>query len=229
MYRKAIQIPQEGWKLSGVFRELQDVAGEAASQWKAAGEDLKQLGLMWVVVRYEVCFERPVLSGENLCFQTWALPFRHKMSQRNVLLLDPDGETVLKAAGVWAVVDRETRKMIEPADYPLSFGTEVGDISLSRPSAPEKTELMHQLTYAVQEADLDMNLHMNNTRYFDLAESVLPASDREKQLRLVRAAFFNEARQGETIELSWGEKRNVRFFSGKKDDTACFEVSLHYA
>ena len=229
MYQKAIQIPQEGWKLSSVFQELQDVAGEAASRWKADGEDLKKLGLMWVIVRYEVFFERPLLPGDGLCFRTWALPFRHKMSQRNVLLLDSNGGIVLKAAGVWAVVDREMRKMIEPADYPLSFETEVGDVSLSRPSAPEKTELLHHLSYAVQAADLDMNQHMNNTRYFDLAESVLPASDREKTLRLVRAAFFNEARLGETIELSWGEERDVRFFSGRKDDTACFEVSLHYA
>lgn len=228
MYEKTIRIPQGGWKLSELFHELQEVAGEAAAQWRASGEDLKRLGLMWVVVRYEVSFARPLLPGEELRFQTWALPFRHKMSQRNVLLLDGNGDAALSAAGVWAVVDRETRKMIEPADYPLSFATEAGDVLLPRPGAPEKTGLTHSAVYTVQEADLDMNLHMNNTRYFDLAEGELPSADRERALQTVRAAFSSEARLGESIDLSWGEEGDVRFFSGRKNGEACFEVSLHY-
>ena len=120
MYERTVQVPQTGWKLSSLFHELQEAAGEASDLWHASGDDLAGHGLMWVVVRYEAGFVRPILPGESLTVKTWAQPFRHMMSQRNYIISDQQGKTVLTAAGIWTIVDRKTRKMVEPSVFPVS-------------------------------------------------------------------------------------------------------------
>ena len=90
MYEKVVRVPHSGWDLTFLFHELQDAAGEASALYHASSDDLAKFGLMWVVVRYEVLFERPVLPGEDLFIQTWAMPFRHKMSQRNYRITDQE-------------------------------------------------------------------------------------------------------------------------------------------
>ena len=228
MYERTVQVPQTGWKLSSLFHELQESAGEASALWHASGEDLARHGLMWVVVRYEAGFARPILPGESLTVKTWAQPFRHMMSQRNYILSDQKGKTVLTAAGIWTIVDRNTRKMVEPSVFPVSFPHETEEYSVNRPKAPEKTALIHHGTYVVQPVDLDTNMHMNNTRYFDLVDNLIGNEAPEQQIQTVRAAYLNEAKLGDRIDLNWGGENSLFYFFGKIEDSSCFEISLRY-
>ena len=228
MYEKLVTVSQAGWRLSGLFHEIQEVSGEAAASWKASGEDLQKTGLMWVVVRYELNMIREICPGEELLFKTWALPFRHMMSQRNYLVFDKNGELVLTAAGTWAVVDRASRKMVEPSAYPVHFETETSEYLIPRPGSPGKTKTEYASLYQVQDVDLDMNLHMNNTRYFDLVENHCVGCFQGKKVRQVRTAFLNEARLGETVQLNWGSEDQLLYCSGSKNGTPCFEISLLY-
>ena len=141
MYEKVVHTPQTGWDLTALFHVLQDAAGEASAEYHAGSEDLADIGLMWVVVRYEVLFERPVLPGEDLLIRTWAMPFRHRMSQRNYRITDRDGALVLTAAGIWTIVDRESRKMVDPAEYPLLLNVYYGSSHrIQRPQAGKSGE-----------------------------------------------------------------------------------------
>ena len=211
-----VRVPHSGWDLTFLFHELQDAAGEASALYHASSDDLAKFGLMWVVVRYEVLFERPVLPGEDLFIQTWAMPFRHKMSQRNYRITDQEGALV------------ESRKMVDPADYPLQIPGEVTDYAIGRPANPEKVNTVHQMEYPVQPSDLDTNVHMNNARYFKLAESCIENPIPGERYRLVRAAYLNEAKLGDRIELSWGTEGNVSYFSGRVNRLACFEISIRH-
>ena len=228
MYEKVVHTPQTGWDLTALFHVLQDAAGEASAEYHAGSEDLADIGLMWVVVRYEVLFERPVLPGEDLLIRTWAMPFRHRMSQRNYRITDRDGALVLTAAGIWTIVDRESRKMVDPAEYPLHIPEEVTEYMVRWPANPEKVSTGHQVEYHVRPEDLDTNVHMNNARYFKLAESQIEKLLPGEHYRLVRAAYLNEAKLGDKIELRWGTENGVWYFCGRVNETACFEISIRY-
>ena len=226
MYETTVQVPQEGWKLSSLFHELQEAAGEASALWHASGEDLARHGLMWVVVRYEASFSRPFLPAEWITVKTWAQPFRHMMSQRNYILSDQTGNSVLTAAGIWTIVDRSTRKMVESSVFPVSFPAEAEEYTVNRPKVPDKTALIHHGTYVVQPVDLDTNMHMNNTRYFDLVEKQIGSEAFDQQVQTVRAAYLNEAKLGDRIDLSWGKEANLHYFFGEIGDSSCFEISI---
>ena len=229
MFEKSLYVSDSSRKLSDLFHVLQDISGEDASKWHASGDDLEKLGLMWVVVRYEMNFINKIPQGEMLHISTWALPFRHKMSQRNYMIADDTGDPVMTGAGIWVVVDRMTRSMVEPDAYPISIPEEKTEKTIiRRPAMPDKLPVLNSGVYTVQQSDLDSNGHMNNTRYFDLVDRVAGDLYAGKSVRQIRAAYLNEARLDEKIQLSWGMNDSSLYCLGEKQGMDCFQISLKY-
>ena len=228
MYEKILTVPEPGWRTAELFHELQDVSGDAVAEVHATGADLKKIGLMWVVVRYDVSLSRPLKPEEKLQCLTWANPFRHRMSQRNYLIRDEAGEPVLTGAGIWAVADRESRTMIEPDSYGIVFETEVTGAEHPRPAVPEKLPFVGEREYRVTESDLDMNGHMNNTRFFTLAEQCMGEETDLPALRRARVLYANEALKGEALAVRWGTDRGHWYFTGEGRGKNCFQMDLDY-
>lgn len=226
MIEKTILLPEESGRISWLFSEFQKIAEDACRPWHVTGNDLAARGLMWVVVRYEVELEKALLSGEKVSLSTWATPFRHKMSQRNYLARNQKGDCMLRAAGIWAVVDRKTRSMVDPVKLELFLPGEATGEELPRPVSPKKLIPQQTDTYVVAESDLDMNGHMNNCRYFDLIQNCMHCLPVGKQLTRIQAVFMNEARLGDKLMIHWGTESDKWFFSGEKDHDECFQIGL---
>ena len=226
MFEKQIVVPDPSYRVSDLFRELQDIAGDATVAWHATGAELLEHGLMWVVVRYEVNLLRQLLPGESLRLVTWASPIRHRLSQRNYLAYDTGGDCVLRAAGIWAVVDYKTRIMVDPDEHKVPFFSEITGLEPPRPSSPAKILTDYSENYTVTEDVLDINGHMNNARYFDVAQDVAGDAFDIRQLKQVRALFVTEARAGDTITVHRGRDGSQWYFFGVKSGEPCFQISL---
>ncbi len=228
MYEVEIKVPLKGWSTAELFWELQTISGDAVADSCLTGEDLKKIGLMWIIIRYDIRLERALRPGESLKIATWAGPLRHGMSQRNYLIYDADGRCIIHGAGNWAIADRAKRCMVDASAYGLTFPAEVNGNELPRPLPPEKLPLASSSFYTVGEADLDMNQHMNNTRYFDIAESLIFGQNPQTSLQSVQAAFLNEAVSGEDLCVRWGNRENRWYICGEGNGKLCFQLSLKY-
>ena len=228
MFEKNLLVPADGWSAAALLHELQEASGDAVRAAHATGADLKPLGLMWVVVRYDLSLSRAFRPGENLHLTTWANPFRHRMSQRNYLIYSAEGEVLLRGAGVWAIADRTTRSMTDAESHGIVFDTEITGSEMPRPATPEKLPLTAEESHQVTEADLDMNGHMNNTRYFDLAERCIETEKEGLTLQRARVVFQNEAVPGETLRIRRGREGTHWYFEGEGNGKGCFQMSLNY-
>ena len=240
IYTESVQVPFVGWSAEELFMKLQELSGSAVSRTHATGEELKPLGLMWVVIRYDIFLFRALLPGETLRFETWAGPFRHRMSQRNYLAHDEAGNMVLRGAGIWAIVDRISRSMVDSEEYGLTFPVERERVPLPRPALPEKSDALTELGfrfgstfYCVREEDLDINGHMNNTRCFRLASQCISPCHNSGWLKRARVSYHNEALRDETLQLNWevknrseGPLMNLEATAGGKEK---FRMTMEYS
>ena len=201
MMTERFTVPGDPSRIAGLFRILQDVSGHAAACWHASGPELMEKGLMWVVTRYELSLDRALIPGEALDITTWASPVRHMLSQRNYLLADAGGLPLGRAAGSWALVDRETRAMVDWTGRLDAFETEVTGLEPPRPAAPEKLPAESERIFTVSEEWLDENGHMNNTRYFDVAQACIPPETEIPVLKNVRFAqmVWPKGRKRQTV------------------------------
>ena len=79
-----------------------------------------------------------------------------------------------------------------------------------------------RITYA----DLDYNMHMNNTKYPDMVCDFLPDPS---ACRVVGAslAYYREAAYGDTLTVERAEGgEGVYYFRTKRQDTVCLEAMI---
>ena len=229
MFEKLITVPHKPERLSALFWELQEIAGEAVVPENASSDALARKDLMWVVVRYEVNLLRQPMPGEELRLTTWASSFRHRMSQRNYLAYDKNRNYVLQGAGIWAIVHFVTREMVSPERYGIQFQGETTGFEPNRPAPPVRCPLQHSTSFLVTDEVLDRNVHMNNTKYFDVVQACSEKESSGLPLKSVRAVFADEARKDDLLTIQWGRTGNSFYFLGEKETGSCFQIGLEYA
>ena len=74
---------------------------------------------------------------------------------------------------------------------------------------------------------VDLNGHMNNTRYFDLAEDHIPAAAEGRRLKAVSTEYTAEARFRDALTLRWGSE-DGRWFMEGLSDRPCFRLAMEY-
>ena len=225
IYEKQVIAPAGGLSTRELFVWLQDAAGEQCVPYHLAGDDLKKRGLMWVVVRYLIRVPRWPEPGEALRLLTWPGATRHSMMPRFYRLLDAAGECIASGSSVWTVVDRETRKMVNPEEHGVILEALVTGLEERRPPAPARLPAEDFADYLVTDEVLDTNGHMNNTRYYDLAERCI-GREGGRPRRIV-TEHQSEIRAGQSMRIRWG-REGERYFIEGANDYPVFRMELDY-
>ena len=228
VYRREFTVGPEGLTTQQLFRLLQDIAAEQCVPLHLTGPDLEAKGLMWVIIRYRVEISRWPQPGERFTANTWPGKTRHGMMPRFYTLRDEKGEKLLAACSVWAVVDRQTRTMVNNADFgvtlePLETGEEI-----RLPGAIKRFETTECGSFTVPADYLDENGHMNNTHYYTVAERCLGRDARIDRLTDIATEHISEALCGEELTLRWGESEGLCYLIGEHGDRPVFRMNLRY-
>ena len=120
------------------------------------------------------------------------------------------------------------------ANATIVCGNEIGEYALIGAGAviTKPVKYFEQKEFKTVESnftDLDINDHVNNIRYLDWAQSLMPAPFwKERKVDSVLVNYFNEIHGDESIELSGAVKENRLQVLGKVREKEMFKVELHF-
>ena len=137
-----------------------------------------------------------------------------------------DGEPLLKASALWSLVDAQTRRVVFPEKYGVVIEGVMTGGEIAMPGAVAKGACRETRDFTVPYSFVDLNGHMNNTRYFDLAEDCAGAAAAGRLLKSIAVEYQNEARLGETLHLAWGGEDGV-YLCGETERPV-FRMRLEY-
>ena len=171
--KHCIKITLHSLAPDAVLRAFQQAADAHAQMMGVGYEDMLKRGLLWVVtrIRYEVV--KPPAEGQTVQLMTWPLPASRLGYERNYLITDEKGETLIKGASLWVVIDPVSRKLAIGDDlYPQ------GEYCTDRPFADRGKRLRDfegtpAYTVVPGEEYIDRNGHVNNTHYAAFAAKAL--------------------------------------------------------
>lgn len=226
IFEERCLVPREGMSPGDLFRLIQKLSGDHCRAIGYGEAVMEEKGLMWVITRHAVRLLRPLEPGEELLLRTWPGPTRHGMCPRWYRIESGEGELLGSGCAIWSVVDRVSRKMVSPAERGVEIEPLVNGLEGERPRAPQRLPAGESADYTVPAAVLDENGHMNNTRYYDLAEESM--GTRGRRLRSALAEYSAEARQGDLLRLSWGEEGGLFCFGGENGGSPAFRMNLEY-
>ncbi len=215
-------------RTSELFRLLQEASIRHTEQLGMGREKTLDKGLLWILLQQRAEIARMPEYDERIVLKSWPGRTMHLLFPRYYSVETADGEPLLKASALWGLVDAGTRKMIFPEKYGIVIDGVVTGEECALPSAPAKIDCTQERRFTVPYSYVDINGHMNNTRYFDLAEDSIPAAAAGRSLRSVLIEYANEARWGQELAVRWGQAGDDWYLTGEAEHSV-FRMRLGYA
>lgn len=214
-------------RLSRLFELLQEASIRHTEQLGMGRDKTLDKGLLWVVTMQRCEIERLPEYDERITLTSWPGQMMHVFFPRYYRIADAQDNTLLSASAMWMLVDEKTRKMV----FPDEWGVEIAGVTTGRelrlPSGLKKLPCAEEASFTVPFSYVDLNGHMNNTRYFDLAEDHIPAAAEGRRLKAVSTEYTAEARFRDSLTLRWGSE-GERWFMEGISDKPCFRLSMEY-
>ena len=215
------------WRLSAIFAAMQEAGSAQCEQHHLGVRAMREQNLAWVVNRAHLHMERLPHLGETVTVRTWPKPPRHQFFPRYYLFLI-EHEVVGSCAMLYAQLDLTTRRMAGP----WLGGNEELTCALEPPmpapgGLPSLTVPAHGLTRQAGFSDLDLNGHVNNTRYLDWMLDCHPtAHHRRWEPADVLIHYNREIRPEEQVALALQRDGAQSVLRGEADGVLCFAMSV---
>lgn len=216
-------------KLSALFVKLQETAVAHTEALGVGPDKTLDRGLLWVVAQQRARIHRIPRYDETLRLCTWPGKTMHLFFPRHWLITDPEGKPLVEASAVWALMDQSTRKIAFPENYGIQIEGDDGQDSRILPKRIKAEQVSGEASFSVPFSYVDLNGHMNNTRYFDLAMDYLPDEFRAKEVRELSTEYIGEAPYKKTLTLRYGIlSENIFYISGEHERHSIFRMKLSF-
>ena len=183
----------------------------------------------FLLVRQTLEFARVPHVDETLRFLTRPEAPQRASYKRITQVFDEAGEEVACVDSRWVLVDTDSRRILRkaPPEMEMPWPALVDrQLEVSLPARPEQMEPAGQLR--ADYSRCDMNGHLNNTRYADVACDLLPASAlRAAAVRRMTIHYHKEIPLGQTAALTRADLGDGCWrVTGWREDKPCFDVQL---
>ena len=219
-YRHSIIIPYQDvdatrrLRLYAMENYLLNIAGKVADEMGIGIPALLPMNYTWIITHMNMEMLFLPKHGEELIVETWIERNAHMLSVRDFRIYQKqaDGSELLVgcAKSVWAVLNLQSREIVNIFDHPMFEGAVDGEV-LNMARAPrfkpislddleddvqamKAGEVLHEIQYS----DVDYNCHCNSCKYLEWMVNAVKAFDNQKPFRL-DINYVKELYQGDTM------------------------------
>ena len=213
-------------KLPSLFGLFQDIATADAEKIGFGHENTTDAGKLWVFTRVYCEIEEYPTYLSVSDFLTYPNERKAFAFPRQLKVTSQFGKTQAKISSIWALIDKDSRKLIFKPDLPEAEGHHEKD-ELPLPGKVETKPCSFAYERKIRHSDIDINGHLNNTRYIEMIVDIHDAGFyKRKEIASLLINFETESSEGETIEIYVSD--DGTYVSGRCDDRICFEANLTY-
>ena len=161
---------------------------------------LEDYNLVWIITDYDIEVARLPHFAEEITIETEALSYNRLFCYRRFTIYDEAGQELIHMMATFVLMDRDSRKVhaVEPeivVPYQSDF-----DKKLIRGPRYEPLEELVSKDYHVRFYDLDMNGHVNNSKYLDWIFEVMGADFLTQYIpKKINLKYVKEVRPGGVI------------------------------
>jgi len=194
---------------SSVLDIFQDIAGDHA---RLLGCDYKALtprNLLWVIVKVRYTVVKAPSLHQKVHVTTWPLKPTSVVYRREYHITDEAGETLIIGTSDWVLIDSESRSLAAGAEniYPTN-GEHITDKLFDRkaPKIPDVSAEAAGYNCTPTYTDLDMNGHVNNTKYASFVLDALEPGERDV-IESFQVEYHKEVQPGVSLTI-YTERRD---------------------
>lgn len=172
-------------------------------------------GFLWVITSERFLISRLPEYDEEITLECYPGPMLHYFFPRHLIVKDSRGETIIKGNALWALIDERRRELIDPKENGIRVeGKDHGDEIVPAMMIPTPA-LSQTKTLKADYSLVDINGHLNNASYVNLALDLLSPEELRHDIKEIDLLFKKEIPFGETFDICFGADKETRYFSAK--------------
>ena len=206
-----------------ILSYLEDIGGIHSNKAGYGIFEIKETHLSWILLGWRLQVIRRPKYAEKIKIKTWSKGVVKLYTYREFEIYDEQGNIIVKASSKWVLLDIEKGKIvrIEPeliAKYSPEIDKEVfGKEEFDKIKEPDKYQF--ETEYSVRRADIDVNNHMHNLNYIELANEALPEDVyRGALFNDVKISYKKEIKLGDTVKCKYAFRENKHVIVVKSQD-----------
>lgn len=233
---KNYEVDHNGFfKPFSFLNHAQEMANVHAQSLGFGYDNLIASGVVWVLSRIHVKFDRLPLWKEELSIETWHKGNDRLFGFRDYSVKDKRDIEIISATSSWLIIDYKTRKLqrIETLignEFKGALAKHAIEEPASKIAKPSQLKLCNSKVVSI--SDIDINQHTNNARYLEWAiDSIDPEISTKAKIKKLWMNFNNESLLGEKIELYYNQQKTQDssleiYVEGKRENISIFQVKI---
>lgn len=208
IYKKTYQVSINSVNINkklglfGILGYLQDIATVHAEEMGFGLDDMIREQSFWVLVRQKLRMTSFPAWNEKIEIQTWSRKPEGMYAFRDFEIFH-NGDKIGDCSTVWMILDGKTRKVKKP-DFPLERINPRTDYQLDY--IAHKVEMRDHFEAVnhikVRNSDLDLNMHVNNTKYSQwILDSIPIELHKSAKLKEFEINFMAETHLNDNIDI----------------------------
>ncbi len=194
---------QDEIKPSCLLALLQECACTSADELGFGYDYLRPQGLGFIVVSTYCEYVKPMPLGALLTVETWPLPPRHVIFERDYRITDEQGETCANAASRWCLVDLNDFSLCKPERLSMHATC---PYRAENSCAPQfkivKLNGSGREAYrtTVKNSVCDHYMHANNCRYADFFFDCFTMDElSSRKIKCFSVSYHKQAKEGQEL------------------------------
>lgn len=217
-------------KPSAVLDLFQDAAGQHANEIGVGFVDMVRRSYLWALTRIKFKILVNPEAYQKILIKTWPLTPSRFSYRREYCIENENGEKMIIGSSDWVVIHSEKRQLVSAPDlYPFNddFHTEM---MFEEKIVKVRDFSAAGMPYFVNAgfSDLDVNNHVNNTKYADyVIDAVNPT--KSENLDVFQIDYRKEVLQGTQLYIYHGREENITTAKGQNQNgETMFVCKLEY-
>lgn len=185
---------------------------------------------VWMLLDWKIKIIKRPKYNDEIKAETWSRKIERLYAYRDFQLKDKEGNIIAIGTSRWIFVDTDRRRPVRLTEdianlYESEFDKNVFEEEMEDIKCED---YLFKKEYYIQRRDIDLNEHMHNLSYLDMAYEILPEDIyKNKIFDNVRIIYKKEIIYGERVECYYTEENNKYIITAKSEDkiNAIIELS----
>lgn len=197
-------------KNRAILEILEDIGAYHSDKVGYGANDVEKTGVTWILLDWKLQVIHRPRYGQTLQVDTWGRHMTKASTYRDFEVFDENDNLCAIASSKWALIDARKGRIIKILPE-IASSYEPEEKSVFQEEEIEKLKEPEQyksgIYYQVNRKDIDINGHMHNLYYLDLAYEALPEEIYEKRpYDQIRIHYRKEIKLGENLFCQYTEQ-----------------------
>lgn len=189
--------------VSGILSIFQDTMTALNNHLGMSYDDLMALGYVWFVTKYWLRVSRWPVQGERILVETELTAAEGFIAERTFYLSDSNGNLLMQSVSDWMLNSLSEQRIVRLEEVPeMEIYEVVGDKRTNFRRLNRVTHWSDQREHLVEEADLDVNRHVNHGKYVVWVEDWLAEANQNiRDFNDIKVIYKSQAYLGDALTL----------------------------